>query len=184
MKKLIIVLISLLAIQANAITLKTNLGIENYQTISQSNGSCTRTYIGTTLVDSNCSSSVDKKQASALKAAIGARMAYNEFLGVEGYVGINSLQNGSIELLGVYTLNPKVDLKAGVNMSQDLNNQVIKAVKPGLGLQAGVSYKVLDKTEIYGSIGSKSQSFENKYGQGERETLTSVTGQVGISFSF
>lgn len=179
MTKFILILALLFSAPAFA-GVKFNTGIENYEAVVVSTSICNKTYVGGTLVQSNCSSSVEKERVSALKVGVGYDVELNEKFGAEANVGINSIKNASAEINGTYKVSDKIKAKAGVNTSKDLGG-VIENVKPGIGFQAGAEYELNDRLSLVGTLGTKSQSYE-AYGQSFNDTTMAVN--AGISWSF
>lgn len=182
MTKFILVLALLFSAPAFA-GVKFNTGIENYEAVVVSTSICNKTYIGGVETSSDCSFSVESKRVSALKLGVSYEMELNDKLGVEAGVGINSMTNGSAELNGTYKINKKIKAKAGINTSKDLSNKTIANVKPGIGVQAGAEYALNDRLSLVGTLGTKSQSYQINDAP-DSFNDTTITGNVGLSFSF
>ena len=184
LKLITFLFVTLITSTALASGLKTSAGFENYESIAQSSSMCSYYYTGPTQTSCICTGSVETKRSNTLRIGVGYEVDMTERYFAEVGVGINTLTNGSAELNAGYKINDKLKAKAGLNISKDLNNRVIMNAKSGLGVQIGAEYKLNDRLSLYGTVGTKSQSYEISYVPGETYTHTSVNGNVGVTFSF
>lgn len=182
MKNVIIALIMVFSIQVHA-GLKGNVGLDTYEGVSQSNGSCTSTYVGGSLVSKECDSKLDKKRVQTVRLSLGYDLMFTEKYGIEALVGVDSLTNAQAELNVLYKIDDKITAKAGLNTSKDLSNGVLKNMTSGTGAQAGAIYKLTEKMDLFGAIGVRNQSYEVDLVPGSKNSST-IFGSSGISFRF
>lgn len=180
MRKLIVALMVLISLQANA-GFNVTGSMESNQTTQPSVFVCQTNSTG----GSSCKGYKPQESTSGPRVSIGYETKVSDVLGLDLNLSTNDKLDGRIDSNLILKVSDKVSVKAGPNLGKSFqsvygqNSQ--KDTK--LGFQVGAEYKLKDNLSLTGQVTQTNQSVEFA-GYSDKLDLKTNSVSVGIKFNF